>query len=74
MKLQIEVYQSRGRNVHVVLRGRSGSEAGFGDPDVFARYIEVCQGFIGRDASLPEASVAAFDADLQPYMASPVSR
>jgi len=74
MKLQIEIYQRRGGNVHVVLRGRAGGEANFGDPDVFARYIEVCQGFTGGDVSLPGAFMADLAADRQLRVASSVSR
>ena len=59
MKTQIEVYQVRGGNVHIVLRGRAGD--GPDDPDVFAQYLEVCQAFTPGLALLPEAVTAAFD-------------
>ncbi len=74
MKLQIEIYQRRGRNIHVVLRGRAGGEASFDDSDVFAKYTEVCQEFARRHAPLPEAFATAFDAKGESYMAPPVSR
>ena len=59
MKTQIEVYQVRGGNVHIVLRGRAGD--GTDDPDVFARYLEVCQAFAPGLAPLPEAIATAFN-------------
>lgn len=61
MKTQIEIYQVRGRNVHVVLRDRAGDGAGPDDPDVFAQYLEVCQAFAPGLAPLPEAITTAFD-------------
>ncbi len=74
MKLQIDIYQRRGRNMHVVLRGRAGSEASFGESDVFAKYTEVCQEFTRRHTPLSEVSAAAFDAEGELYMTLPVSR
>ena len=61
MNTQIEVYQVRGGNVHVVLRGRPGDGAGPDDPDVFAEYLEVCRAFAPGLAPLPEAITIAFD-------------
>ena len=61
MKTQIEIYQVRGGNVHIVLRGRVGD--GPDDPDVFARYLEVCQAFAPGLAPLPEVITAAFDGE-----------
>lgn len=74
MKLQIDIYQRRGRNMHVVLRGRAGGEASFGDSDVFARYLEICQEFTKIHTPQPEVFVAAFDAEDESYMTSPVCR
>ena len=74
MKLQIDIYQRRGRNMHVVLRGRAGGEASFGDSDVFAKYLEICQEFTRSHTPLPEVSEAAFDAEGKSYVTSPVSR
>jgi len=61
MKTQIEIYQVRGRNVHVVLRGRAGDGADSDEPDVFARYLEACQAFLPGLTPLPEAITSAFD-------------
>lgn len=69
MKLQIDIYQCRGGNMHVVLRGQAGGEAGFDDSDVFAKYIEVCQALTRGHAPLPEAS----HAEGESYLTSPVS-
>ena len=63
MKTQIEIYQRRGGNVHVVLRGRAGDGACPDEPDVFARYLEVCQAFAPGLAPLPEVITAAFDGE-----------
>jgi hypothetical protein len=61
MNTQIEIYQVRGGNMHVVLRGRAGEGAGPDDPDVFARYLEACQAFSPGLAPLPDAITSAFD-------------
>jgi len=61
MKTQIEIYQVRDGNVHVVLRGRARGSADRDDPDVFARYLEFCQAFTPGLAPLPEAITTAFD-------------
>lgn len=45
MKLRIEIDKSCGRNVHIVLRGIAGDGAGFDDPEMFIRYVEVCKAF-----------------------------
>jgi len=61
MNTQIEIYQVRGGNVHVVLRARAGEGAGPDDPDFFAKYLEVCRAFTPGLAPLPEAITTAFD-------------
>jgi len=73
MKLQIDIYQRRGGNMHVILRGRAGSEASSGDSDAFARYIKICQEFTRRHTPLTEVLVAPSRAEGELHMTSPVS-
>jgi len=53
MKMQIEVYQLRGGNVHVVLRGRAAPGGPAADPDIFDRYVTVWRAF--AQAQAPES-------------------
>jgi hypothetical protein len=72
MKMQIEVYQRRGGNVHVVLSGRATAD-GFGaDPDIFARYLAVWQAFAQAQAPQPMLNGAEHGAGSWFRAASPV--
>ena len=62
MSMHIEISQCRGRNVHVVLRGRAEVEANPGDPDVLARYIDICRAFGERNTTPPSMFEAALKA------------
>ncbi len=70
MGMQIEISQRRGRNMHIVMRGRSGDEASLDDSEVFAKHIEVCQAFAQKQTPLPEVLEDAFDALEQTSMMS----
>jgi len=72
MKMQIDIYQNSGGNMHVVLHRRAGSEAGPGHFDVFARYVEICQAFAGLQATQPEDLTADSKANSWFFTASPV--
>ncbi len=50
MKMQIEVYQRRGGNVHVLLTGQATADGSGVDPDVFARYVAVWRAFARAQA------------------------
>jgi hypothetical protein len=59
MSMQIEISQCRGRNVHVVLRGRAKGEANLSDSEVFARYINICRAFGEKTTTPPSMFEAA---------------
>jgi len=62
MSMHIEISQCRGRNVHVILRGRAEGEANLSDPEVFARYIDTCRAFGEKTATPPSMFEAALRA------------
>lgn len=61
MDLQVDIYQCGSSHVHVVLNGQVQGEAVFGDFEVFAQFIEVCQAFINKHSPVPEVFLDAFD-------------
>jgi hypothetical protein len=61
MYLQVDIYECGSKHVHVVLRGQVQGEAVFGDFDVFAEFIEVCQDFINKRSLIPKVFLDAFD-------------
>ncbi len=61
MKLQLEIYQYRNRNVQVVLRGQGKVTGALDDSDVFAKFVEVCQAFMGKHSGIPDVFLDALD-------------
>lgn len=61
MDLHVDIYQCGNSHVHVVLRGQVQGEAVFGDFEVFAQFIAVCQDFVNKHSPIPQAFLDAFD-------------
>jgi hypothetical protein len=57
MNFNIDIYQLKDNRIHVVLRGDAVGMAAFGDPEVFAKFVEACQDFL--DKTYPEDSASA---------------
>lgn len=71
--MQIEVYQRRGGNVHVVLTGEATADGSGADPDVFARYLAVWTAFARAQAPQLMLSGAAPHAGSWSRIASPAT-
>jgi len=61
MDLQVDIYQCGNDHVHVILHGQVQGEAVFGDFEIFAQFIEVCQDFINKRSVIPKVFLDAFD-------------
>ncbi len=61
MDIQVDIYQCGSSHIHVILRGQVQGEAVFGDFDLFAHFIEVCQDFINNRKPIPKVFLDAFD-------------
>ncbi len=61
MDLHVDIYQCGNSHVHVILRGQVQGEAIFGDFEVFAQFIAVCQDFVNKHSPVPQAFLDAFD-------------
>ena len=73
MKMQIEIGQRQGGNIHVVLQGRAGGESDNSPSDVFAWYVEICQVFLGLRIVQREDYTTSAKADGGFYITSPVA-
>ncbi len=63
--MQVDIFQCGNDHVHVVLRGDGVGNLAFTDIDAFARFVEVCRGYVTRSPEVPQAFLDAFADDGQ---------